>query len=207
MIIAIDGPAASGKGTLARRLAAEYGLAYLDTGLLYRAISKRVLDSGDDPSNEVAAVAAARALDLSEIESIGLRSVAISEAASQVASIPAVRAELVKLQKDFANRPGGAVLDGRDTGTVICPEADVKLFVTASVEERARRRHAELVERGEAISLEAVTADVQRRDDRDRTRSASPLRQAPDAYLLDTSNLSIDSAFAKAKAFISKHLG
>tara|TARA_B100000686_G_scaffold345114_2_gene429051 strand:- start:905 stop:1528 length:624 start_codon:yes stop_codon:yes gene_type:complete len=207
MIIAVDGPAASGKGTLARRLAAEYGLAHLDTGLLYRAISKRVLDTGEDPSDEAAAVAAARALDLGDIESNGLRSEAIGEAASQVASIPAVRAELVKLQQEFASRPGGAVLDGRDTCTVICPEADVKLFVTASVEERARRRHAELVEQGEVISLEAVTADVQRRDDRDRNRSASPLQQAPGAYLLDTSNLSIDSAFAKAKAFISKHLG
>ena len=206
MIIAGDGPAASGKGTLARRLAAEYGLAHLDTGLLYRAISKRVLDTGDDPSDEAAAVAAARALDLGDIESNGLRTEAIGEAASQVASIPAVRAELVKLQQEFASRPGGAVLDGRDTGTVICPEAEVKLFVTASVEERSRRRHAELVEQGEAISLEAVTADVQRRDDRDRNRTASPLQRAPGAYLLDTSNLSIDSAFAKAKAFISKHL-
>ena len=207
MIIAVDGPAASGKGTLARRLAVEYGLAHLDTGLLYRAISKRVLDTGNNPSDEAAAVAAARALELGDIESNGLRSEAIGEAASQVASIPAVRAELVKLQQEFASRPGGAVLDGRDTGTVICPEADVKLFVTASVEERARRRHVELVERGETISLETVTADVQRRDDRDRNRSASPLQRAPGAYLLDTSNLSIDSAFAKAKAFISKHLG
>jgi len=207
MIITVDGPAASGKGTLARLLAAEYGLAHLDTGLLYRAISKRLLDTGDDPSNEVTAVAAARTLDLGDIESNGLRSEAIGEAASLVASIPAVRAELVKLQQEFARRPGGTVLDGRDTGTVICPEADVKLFVTASVWERARRRHAELVERGEAISLEEVTADVERRDYRDRNRSASPLQQAPGAYLLDTSNLSIDSAFAKAKAFISKHLG
>lgn len=207
MIIAVDGPAASGKGTLARRLAAEYGLAHLDTGLLYRAISKRLLDMGDDPSDEAAAVAVARALELGSIESNRLRSEAIGETASQIASIPAVRAELVKLQQKFASRPGGAVLDGRDTGTVICPEADVKLFVTASVEVRSRRRHAELVERGEAISLEAVAADVQRRDDRDLNRTASPLQRAPGAYLLDTSNLSIDSAFAKAKAFISKHLG
>ncbi len=211
MIITVDGPAAAGKSTLAQRIAAAYGLAHLDTGLLYRAVAKRLLDEGHDPSDETAAAAAARALDLADLETDALRTEPVGEAASQVARIAAVRAELVTLQRQFARDPpgraDGAVLDGRDIGTVVCPDADIKFFVTASLEERARRRHAELVERSEDVSPAAVTDDLRRRDDRDRNRSVSPLQPAPEAYLLDTSNLSIDSAFAQAKAFISKHLG
>jgi cytidylate kinase len=209
MIIAIDGPAASGKGTLARRLAAEYALAYLDTGLLYRAIAKRLVDDGVDPANEAAAIAAAQSLGLSDLEASDLRSEIIGEIASRIAPLAAVRTELVRFQRNFAHNPpngeGGAVLDGRDIGTVICPDADVKFYIVAAIEERARRRHAELRERGYAIELGDVTDELRRRDTRDSERSVSPLRQAPGAHLLDTSNLSIDSAFAKAKALISKH--
>ena len=211
MIIAIDGPAASGKGTLARRLAAAYGLAHLDTGLLYRVVAKRLLDDGDDPGDAIAAVAAARAVEFAGLDSDAFRTEPVSAAASRIAGIAALRNELLALQRRFACFPphgaSGAILDGRDIGTVVCPDADVKFFVTASLEERARRRHAELVERGEDVSLTAVTDDLRRRDDRDRNRTASPLHQGPGVYLLDTSYLSIDSAFAKAKAFISKHLG
>ena len=211
MIIAIDGPAASGKGTLARRLAAQYGLAHLDTGLLYRAVAKQVLDRGADPTEEDAATAAARSLSLADVDASELRSEAIGEAASKVAAIAAVRAELVRLQRNFTRNPpngaAGAVLDGRDIGTVICPDADVKFYVIAVVEERAKRRHAELRSRGEAIELDEVLEDLRRRDTRDTERAVSPLKPAPGGHLLDTSNLSIDSAFAQAKALISKHLG
>ena len=211
MIIAIDGPAASGKGTLARRLAAQYGLAHLDTGLLYRAVAKQVLDRGADPTEEDAATAAARSLSLVDVDASELRSEAIGEAASKVAAIAAVRAELVRLQRNFTRNPpngaAGAVLDGRDIGTVICPDADVKFYVIAVVEERAKRRHAELRSRGEAIELDEVLEDLRRRDARDTERAVSPLKPAPGGHLLDTSNLSIDSAFAQAKALISKHLG
>ena len=211
MIIAIDGPAASGKGTLARRLAAQYGLAHLDTGLLYRAVAKQVLDRGADPTEEDAATAAARSLSLADVDASELRSEAIGEAASKVAAIAAVRAELVRLQRNFTRNPpngaAGAVLDGRDIGTVICPDADVKFYVIAVVEERAKRRHAELRSRGEAIELDEVLEDLRRRDARDTERAVSPLKPAPGGHLLDTSNLSIDSAFAQAKALISKHLG
>ena len=211
MIVAVDGPAASGKGTLARRLAAAYGLAHLDTGLLYRAVAKRLLDQGRDPGDADAAVAAARTLELANLESEALRSGPVGAAASRVAGIAALRDALLALQRRFARCPphgaAGAVLDGRDIGTVVCPDADVKLFVTASLEERSRRRHAELVARGEVVSPAAVADELRRRDERDRNRAASPLQRAPGAYLLDTSNLSIDSAFAKAKAFISKHPG
>ncbi len=211
MIIAIDGPAASGKGTLARRLAAQYGLAHLDTGLLYRAVAKQVLDRGADPTEEDAATAAARSLNLADVDASELRSEAIGEAASKVAALAAVRAELVRLQRNFTRNPpngaAGAVLDGRDIGTVICPDADVKFYVIAVVEERAKRRHAELRSRGEAIEFDEVLEDLRRRDARDTERAVSPLKPAPGAHLLDTSNLSIDSAFAQAKALISKHLG
>ena len=211
MIIAIDGPAASGKGTLARRLAAEYSLAHLDTGILYRAVAKRLLDDGDDPTDPAAAVRAARLLSIAQLDPQELRSEEIGNAASKVAALAAVRAELVKVQRAFANNPPegklGAVLDGRDIGTAICPDADIKLFITASLETRARRRHAELLGRGETATLENVIDDLRRRDARDSERTASPLKQAPGSDLLDTSNLSIDSAFAKAKALITKHLG
>ena len=211
MIIAIDGPAASGKGSLARRLAGAYVLAHLDTGLLYRAVAKHLIDNGADPANEAEAVAAARLLSLAALEPGDLRTEAIGEAASKVAAIGAVRAELVKLQRAFATDPPngarGAVLDGRDIGTVICPDADVKFYVTASIEERARRRYAELSGGGETVTLDEVIDDLLRRDARDSERLVSPLKPAPEAHLLDTSNLSIDSAFAKAKALISKHFG
>ena len=209
MIIAIDGPAASGKGTLARRIAAAYTLAHLDTGLLYRAVAKSLIDTGDDPTDEAAAVAAARALSLATLESADLRREAIGEAASKVAAIAAVRAELVALQRRFATDPpsgaAGAVLDGRDIGTVICPDADIKFYVTASIEARAQRRYAELCERGDTVTLDAVIEDLRQRDARDSQRAVSPLKPAAEAHLLDTTNLSIDSAFATAKALISKH--
>ena len=211
MIIAIDGPAASGKGTLARRIAGAYSLVHLDTGLLYRAVAKALIDASQDPTDEPAAVAAARSLSLANLKSAELRSEAIGEAASKVAAIAAVRTELTALQRRFANEPAngaaGAILDGRDIGTVICPDADIKFYVTASIETRAQRRYAELRARDEAVTLEAVIEDLRQRDARDSERAVSPLKPAADAHLLDTTNLSIDSAFAKAKALISKHLG
>ncbi len=211
MIIAIDGPAAAGKGTLARRLAAHFGLAYLDTGALYRAVAWRLLESAGDPSDREAAVAAAAALGTVDTDDPALRSEAVGEAAARVAAIPEVRAIILKYQHDFAadppgSTPGGfrgAVLDGRDIGTVVFPDADHKLFVTANDEERARRRAAELRGRGEAVSEDQVLAEIRARDAQDREREAAPLVQAGDAHLLDTTNLDIDSAFAKALALIS----
>jgi cytidylate kinase len=202
MIIAIDGPAASGKGTLAKRLAAHYGLPHLDTGLLYRAVARALLDFDHRLDDEKAAVRAAQALDLGHLDDSRLRGREMGEAASVVAAIPAVRAALVDWQRGFAGRPEGAVLDGRDIGTVICPDADVKIFVTATAEERARRRFRELAGRGETTSLEAVLDDIRRRDARDSGRSAAPLRPADDARLLDTTNLDIDAAFRAAVALV-----
>ncbi len=201
MIIAIDGPAASGKGTLGRRLAAHYGLRHLDTGLLYRAVAHALLDAGLAPGERAPAVAAARSLDPGRLEAAALRSHAVGEAASIVAAIPEVREALLQLQRDFAADPVGAVLDGRDIGTVIAPFADVKIFVTASVEERARRRTAELAARsGEAgpIDAAAVLADIRRRDARDSDRAVAPLKPAADAHLLDTTHLDIDAAVRAA---------
>ena len=212
MIIAIDGPAAAGKGTLARRLAAHFGLAYLDTGALYRAVAWRLLEAAGDPSDREAAVAAAAAaLGTVDTDDPALRSEAVGEAAARIAAIPEVRAIILKYQHDFAagpqgSAPGsfrGAVLDGRDIGTVVFPDADHKLFVTANDEERARRRAAELRGRGEAVSEEQVLAEIRARDAQDREREAAPLVQAGDALLLETTNLDIDSAFAKALALIS----
>lgn len=200
MIIAIDGPAASGKGTIARRLAEHFGLPHLDTGLIYRATARTVLDWGDRLDDIQRAVAAARGLALTDFDEERLRGAQMGEAASVVAAMPQVRAELIDLQKRFAARPGGAVLDGRDIGTVICPQADVKIFVTASPEVRAQRRALELRSRGERITYEDVLADIRRRDERDAGRSAAPLRQAGDAVLLDTSDLDIEAAFAAARA-------
>jgi cytidylate kinase len=198
MIIAIDGPAASGKGTIAKQLAEAYGLHHLDTGLLYRAVAKSVLDAGDRPDNAAGATAAARGLDLSKFDHVSLKSQAVGEAASVVSAIPAVREALIAYQREFAVRPPGAVLDGRDIGTVIAPGADVKLYITASAPERARRRTLELRERGEAANEEAVLADILRRDERDTQRAAAPLKPAPDAHLLDTTHLGIDAAFRAA---------
>jgi cytidylate kinase len=198
MIIAIDGPAASGKGTLGKRLAAHYGFCHLDTGLIYRAVAKALIDAGRTPHDREHAVAAANALDPARFDEKVLKSHAIGEAASIVSAIPEVRAALIGFQREFAVSPPGAVLDGRDIGTVIAPEADVKIFVTATPETRARRRAAELAAVGQAIDKDAVLADILRRDERDTKRSVAPLRPAPDAHLLDTTYLDIDAAFRAA---------
>jgi len=201
MIIAIDGPAASGKGTLGKRLAAHYGLRHLDTGLLYRAVAKSLLDAGKPATDVPADVAAAKALD-GRFDEAALKTPAVGEVASLVSSIPEVRAALVAFQRDFAGKPPGAVVDGRDIGTVICPDADVKLFVTATPQVRAGRRAAEY--RGQSQSFgrdideATVLADILKRDERDTTRAASPLKQAPDAHLLDTTNMDISSAIRAA---------
>lgn len=202
MIIAVDGPTASGKGTVAKNLAEHYGLKRLDTGSLYRAVGLGVLDAGGDPSDVRAAVAAAEALDLIAIDEHRIRSSAAGLAASKVAVIPEVRAVLRRAQQVFANDPQGAVLDGRDIGTVICPNADVKLFVTASLEARTQRRLTELRARGEQISFEDLQAQIAERDQRDMSRKDSPLFQAADAQLLDTTTLTIDQAAQAAYAIV-----
>jgi cytidylate kinase len=206
MIIAIDGPAAAGKGTLARRIAAALGLPYLDTGLLYRATGRLVLDAGGDPANVEDAARAARALTEADLGRADLRSPEADKAASQVASIPAVRAALLEYQRDYG-RKNGAVLDGRDIGTIVFPNADIKLFVIASLDARAKRRHAELVQRGEAVALDAVRADLAARDEADRNRTAAPLRPAVDATVFDTTDLDADAAFARALALIKSAEG
>ena len=198
MIIAIDGPAASGKGTLGKTLAAHYALRHLDTGLLYRAVAKGVLNAGCKPSDRAAAVAAAQGLDLTQLDETALKQPAIGDAASIVSAFPDVRAVLVAVQREFAAKPPGAVLDGRDIGTVICPGADVKIFVTASAEVRARRRALEYKAMGQAIDEAAVLADIKKRDERDTKRAISPLKRAPDAHLLDTSNMDISTAIRAA---------
>jgi CMP/dCMP kinase len=198
MIVAIDGPAASGKGTIARQIAAVYGLHHLDTGLLYRAVAKAMIDSGYSPDDAERATDAARRLDPAKFEDNALKLQAITEAASVVAAIPQVRQALMNYQREFATRPPGAVLDGRDIGTVIAPGADVKLFVVATPEVRARRRTLELRARGEAADESDVLADLLRRDERDSRRTAAPLKAAPDAHLLDTTHLGIDAAFRAA---------
>lgn len=198
MILAIDGPAASGKGTLGKRLAAHYGLRHLDTGLIYRAVAKSLLDAGKRPDDVVAAVAAAKSLDPGRFDEGALKSQAVGEAASIVSAIPALRAELVAFQRDFAAKPPGAVLDGRDIGTVICPGADVKIFITATPEVRARRRALEFKSLGKPMDEAAVLADILRRDARDTGRATAPLKQAADAHLLDTSHLDIDAAIRAA---------
>ena len=201
MIITIDGPAASGKGTIARRVAEHYRLPHLDTGLLYRGVAIRLLDRGHALDDGTAA-AAARELDLASLDAKRLRQRSIGEAASRVAVFPEVRAALLNLQKDFAHRPGGAVLDGRDTGTVIAPEADVKIFVTASAEMRAARRLRELAAKGEEMTLDAVLAAIRERDRRDSERAIAPLKPAADAVLLDTTDLDIEAAFRAALSIV-----
>jgi cytidylate kinase len=198
MIIAVDGPMASGKGTIARALAARLGLPYLDTGTLYRATALAVLDAGHSPDDEGAAEAAAMALEPGRIDGDRIRTAAAGAAASRVAALPRVRAALFELQRRFAARPGGAILDGRDIGTVICPDADVKLFVTASPETRAERRRKELQQRGETVTYEEILAQTFERDARDAGRGDAPMRAADDAILLDTSSLSIDAAVTQA---------
>ncbi len=202
MIIAIDGPAASGKGTLARRIASHYGLHHLDTGLLYRAVAKAVLDAGYPADDVVHATEAAASLDPEKFDESALKAQSVTAASSVVAAIPQVREALLNYQRAFAARLPGAVLDGRDIGTVIAPAADVKLFVTASPQVRAARRVAELKSRGVAADEQEVLADLIRRDARDSQRVAAPLKPAPDALLLDTTHLDIDAAFRAAVAII-----
>jgi CMP/dCMP kinase len=198
MIIAIDGPAASGKGTIAKQIASVYGLHHLDTGLLYRAVAKAVLDAGHSPDDVAQATAAAVALDPKQFDEKALKAKAITEASSVVAAIPQVREALINYQRAFATKPPGAVLDGRDIGTVIAPGADVKLFVVATPEVRAKRRALELRRRGDDADEQEVLDDLLRRDERDAKRTAAPLSQAPDAHLLDTTTLSVDAAFRAA---------
>ena len=198
MIIAIDGTAASGKGTLGKRLAAHYGLRHLDTGLLYRAVAKAMVDGGHRLDDAARAVAAARALDPGRFDEHALKSHAIGEAASLVSSIAEVRAALLAFQREFGRAPPGAVLDGRDIGTVIFPDAEVKILVTAAAQERARRRALELQAAGGEASEVEILADILRRDARDIQRSVAPLKAAPDAHLLDTTHLDIDAAFRAA---------
>jgi CMP/dCMP kinase len=207
MIIAIDGPAASGKGTLARRLAEHYDLPHLDTGLLYRAVAASLLQADRDLGDVEAAVAAARGLSLTDFDEAQLRGREMGEAASIVAAFPAVRGALVEAQRKFAGRPGGAVLDGRDIGTVICPHAHVKIFVTASPEARAQRRALEFAQRGEKADYTAILADIAKRDARDSGRSEAPLRPALDATRLDTTRMSVEGAFAEALRIVEAWRG
>lgn len=208
LVIAIDGPAASGKGTVAKRIAQHFGLPCLDTGLLYRAVARDVVAKGGSLDDSFAAAAAARALDAATLDDPNLRGPAAGDAASIVAKMPDVRAALLDYQRRFASDARGAVLDGRDIGTVICPDADVKIFVTASPEERARRRHVEHQARGEVISYDDVLADIRRRDARDSGRDIAPLEAARDAVTLDTTTLDADAAFAAARdVIIAKSAG
>ena len=198
MIIAIDGPAASGKGTLAKRLAVHYGLRHLDTGVIYRAVAKAMLDAGADLTDEILAVSAALALDPEKFGDSSLKAQAVGDAASVVSAFPKVREVLLNFQRQFAATPPGAVLDGRDIGTVICPDADVKIFVVADPKVRAHRRTLEAQARGEEADEAAVLADIQKRDERDRNRATAPLKPAPDAHLLDNSHLDIEGGVRAA---------
>ena len=203
LTIAVDGPAASGKGTIASRLAAHYGLPFLDTGLLYRAVGLGVLADGGDLADERAAERVSRDLAPGDLSSDPrLTTGEAGEAASRVAGFPGVRAALLDLQQAFANQPAGAVLDGRDIGTVIAPQALAKLFVTATPETRARRRWLQLQARGDDITFEAMLADILRRDERDAGRGSAPMRQAEDAVLLDTTDMDIETAFDAARRIV-----
>lgn len=205
-VIAVDGPAASGKGTLARKLAAHFGYDYLDTGKLYRAVGLAVLKAGKDPSDAEAALAAARSIDPARLDDPALSGDDAAAAASKVAAIGPVRAALKDFQLAFAGREPGAVLDGRDIGTVICPGAPAKLFVTASVEVRAERRHKELLSRGEDSIYARVLQELKERDERDTSRADAPLRPADDAQVLDTSAMTIEEAFAEALKIVEGRL-
>jgi cytidylate kinase len=207
LTIAIDGPAASGKGTLAKLIAEHYGLACLDTGLLYRAVGRDVLEAGGSLEDERRAVSAARGLDPSTLDDPGLRMLNMGDAASVVAKFPKVRAALLDFQRDFAAQEPGAVLDGRDIGTVVLPDADVKIYVTADIEVRARRRYEEQVARGEPVTLERVLETIRLRDERDMTRKDAPLRPAADALMLDTTQLGVRQALAAALRLIETKIG
>ncbi|MAK64616.1 MAG: cytidylate kinase [Maricaulis sp.] len=204
MIIAVDGPLASGKGTIARALAARFGLPHLDTGTLYRATGLAVMDTGTNPADAEACAKLARNLNINRIDGDRIRTAEAGAMASKVASIPQVRDALFELQRAFATQPGGAILDGRDIGTVICPDAEVKLFVTADAETRARRRWEELRARGEMLTFDEMLAQTLERDRRDAGRADAPMRAAEDATLLDTSSLSIDAAVAQAIRIVEK---
>jgi cytidylate kinase len=207
MIIAIDGPAASGKGTLAKRIAGHYGLAHLDTGLLYRAVARDVMARDGSLEDEALAARVARTLDTASLDDPGLRLAEVGDAASIVARLPNVRAALLELQRDFARQEPGAVLDGRDIGTVVCPDANAKLFITAAVEVRAERRFAEQRARGEPVTLAGVLEVIRRRDERDAARADAPMKAADDALLLDTTDLSIEAAFEAAVGLIERKIG
>jgi CMP/dCMP kinase len=207
MIIAIDGPAASGKGTLAKRIAAHFNLPHLDTGLLYRAVARDLRQRGGNLEDAQLAAALARDLDPATLDDPSLRGPQLGEAASLVAKFPEVRTALLGVQRAFAAQQRGAVLDGRDIGTVVCPQATVKLYVTATPEVRARRRHLEMVGRGETVDYAVVLADIQRRDARDAGRESAPMRPACDAILLDSSNLDIETAFEMAVGAITRKVG
>ncbi len=204
MIIAIDGPAAAGKGTIAERLAAHYRLPYLDTGLLYRAIGKEMAERGFDLDDGATAGRLAAALDTARLSDPNLRGREAGELASRIAVHRQVRDALLQFQRDFANAPGGAVLDGRDIGTAVCPEADVKIYVTASPEVRARRRTEELRSKGRTIDYERILAEISERDARDSGRAAAPLKLAADAYLLDTTDKDIEAAFRAAVDIVER---
>ncbi len=203
-IIAIDGPAASGKGTLARRLAARFDLPHLDTGLTYRAVARRLMQDGLPLDDETLAVEAAKKVDLGKLDRAVLSRHEIGNAASKVAVMPKVRQALVEQQRVFAHTMPGAVLDGRDIGTVVCPDAQVKLFVTASARERARRRWEEMKQKGRDVDYDTVLADIEERDRRDSNRADSPLKPAENAYLLDTSEMDIETAFKTASGIVEK---
>ena len=208
VVIAIDGPAAAGKGTLARRLAAHKGYAYLDTGAIYRAVALKVLTANADPANPEAAVKAAKSLQITDLDNPELRTDRIGAAASALAAFAPVRQVLVAFQRDFAQKPPnnapGVVLDGSAIGTVICPDADLKLYVTASPQARAHRRFLELGQRGEAVQEADVLSALLQRDAADANRAAAPMRPASDAHLLDTTNLAIDDAFAAVLAILRR---
>jgi len=206
MIIAIDGPAASGKGTLGKRLSEHFGFAHLDTGLLYRAVARVMLDRDIDLADRDAAHEVALNLDVTHLDDPRLRGAQMGEAASVISGYRPVRDALLAFQRQFAAQPPGAVLDGRDIGTVVCPHADVKLFITAAPEERARRRHLELQKRGEQIVYETILEDIRRRDERDMNRSTAPLKPAADAIILDTTHLDAEAAFQAALDLVKAKL-
>jgi cytidylate kinase len=205
-VIAIDGPAAAGKGTLSRLIASAYGFHHLDTGLTYRAVAKALLDAGLPLNDEAVAVEIARTIELSGLDRTVLSAHEIGEAASKIAVMAEVRKALVEAQRSFSRRAPGTVLDGRDIGTVVCPDATVKLFITASPEVRAQRRHEEIVAGGGTTDFPTVLADIRRRDARDMGRADSPLKPAEDAHLIDTSEMGIEAAFQTAKTYVDAAL-